>query len=300
MLSDFVGLLARLPDIPYRSPFSFRRNTTVGIGGEAPLALFPRGGEEIVSALREVQRAGFPYVLLGRGSNVLVSDGGFDGVVIATALARAIRAEDGLIVAECGVALSALLRFAAENDLGGLEYLAGIPASAGGAVFMNAGARGKYIGENVHRVTAFTDGEVCELAADQCDFAYKSTRFMRGGCILSVVLRAEPDAYAAEKIRAALAEREKLPRERSLGCVFKNPPGHSAGELIERAGLKGMHIGGAFVSEKHANFIVNRGEATAADYRALVALVRGKVLSETGIRLAEEIRYIGEFYASDG
>ena len=237
MLSDFAGLLARLPDIPYRSPFSFRRNTTVGIGGEAPLALFPRGGEEIVSALREVQRAGFPYVLLGRGSNVLVSDGGFDGVVIATALARAIRAENGLIVAECGVALSALLRFAAENDLGGLEYLAGIPASAGGAVFMNAGARGKYIGENVHRVTAFTDGEVCELAADQCDFAYKSTRFMRGGCILSVVLRAEPDAYAAEKIRAALAEREKLPRERSLGCVFKNPPGQSAGELFERAGL---------------------------------------------------------------
>ena len=112
--------------------------------------------------------------------------------------------------------------------------------------------------------------------------------------------RSQIAALAKSLSQMTSAEREKLPRERSLGCVFKNPPGHSAGELIERAGLKGMHIGGAFVSEKHANFIVNRGEATAADYRALVALVRGKVLSETGIRLAEEIRYIGEFYASDG
>ena len=109
MLSDFVGLLARLPDIPYRSPFSFRCNTTVGIGGEAPLALFPRGEKELVSALREVQRAGFPHVMLGRGSNVLVSDGGFDGVVIATALARAIRAENRLIVAECGELITRVL-----------------------------------------------------------------------------------------------------------------------------------------------------------------------------------------------
>lgn len=300
MLSDFAGLLARLPDIPYRSPFSFRFNTTVGIGGEAPLALFPRGAKELVFVLREVRRAGFPYVMLGRGSNVLVSDSGFDGIVISTALARAIRARNDLICAECGTSLSALLRFAAGNRMGALEYLAGIPASIGGAVFMNAGARGKYIGENVHAVTAFIDGEVCVLTADQCEFAYKSTRFMRGGCVLSVILHTKPDEGAGEKIRAALAARKNLPRERSLGCVFKNPPGNSAGELIERTGLKGVHIGGAFVSEKHANFIVNRGGATAADYRALVAFIRGKVFSETGIRLAEEIRYIGEFYASDG
>lgn len=133
MLSDFVGLLA-LPSrytvsVALLFPAAIRPS---GSGAKRRSPSSRAGEKELVSALREVQRAGFPYVMLGRGSNVLVSDGGFDGVVIATALARAIRAENGLIVAECGVALSALLRFAAENDLGGLEYLAGIPASAGG------------------------------------------------------------------------------------------------------------------------------------------------------------------------
>lgn len=299
MVPEFEKLLVRLADIPYEAPFSFRKNTTVGVGGDAPLCLYPRSSTELVLTLRETE--GIPRLLLGRGSNVLPSDRGFGGVVIKTDRARSMRMEGGVLYAECGVSVSAFLRFAAERGRGGLAFLAGIPASMGGVVFMNAGAGGRYIGELVESVRVYEEGEVRLLSTEDCRFAYKETRFMhQGSIVLEVAARTTADKYASEKICEALAARSRLPKERSMGCVFRNPPGAFAGALIEQAGLKGANIGGAQVSAKHANFIVNRGGATAEDFRALIAAVKEKVFSETGIKLVEEIRYIGEFYASDG
>ena len=242
---------------PFRgneSPFSFRANTTVGIGGTAPLALFPETAEDCVCAVRFLKREGVPYVLLGNGSNVLVSDKGFDGAVICTRRMKTIR--------------------------------------------VDAGARGKYMDSVVLRVDALVDGEKKSLSLAECGYSYKTSRFMQEDCvILGGLLRgvSEEKEKIVQDIRAARLARKDLPKGKSLGCVFRNPQGDSAGRLIEAAGLKGLAQGGAEVSAQHANFIINRGGATASDYAALVRRVKERVFSETGTMLAEEIRYIGEF-----
>lgn len=301
MAPELLRLLERLRDIPYDAPFSLGAHSTVGVGGDASVAFRPRGAGQIVRCVRAAEQEKVPYFLLGFGSNVLPADAGFRGAIIRTVHAGRMVLRGGRLFAECGAPVAAMLSLAAAHGRGGLAFLAGIPATVGGALFMNAGARGCYIGGAAESVTVYEKGEVRCLRAGECRFDYKDTRFMHeGSVILSATFRTEADERAGEAIAAALAARASLPRERSMGCVFKNPCGASAGELIERAGLKGLRIGGARVSEKHANFIVNCGGATAADFCRVIAAVREKVFSETGIVLEEEIRYIGDQYASDG
>ena len=294
----FETLLSEFSGMPYAAPFSFQKNTTVGIGGDAPFALYPENAERLAAVVAVLRGRGIPYVLLGRGSNVLVSDGGFHGVVVHTSRATAVRTRGAVLTAECGAGLEKVLSVAKRNGLGGISFLCGIPASVGGAVFMNAGVRGGYIGERVISVDALIGGGRHTLSAKECEFSYKHTRFMEEeSVILSVKLRLERRAPAAieAEYAAVKASRAKLPRGRSMGCVFKNPEGCSAGELLERAGMKGETCGGAAVSEEHANFIINRGGATSEDVVCLIERMRSAVFSETGIELAEEIRHIGEF-----
>ena len=287
---------ARLRDVPMVAPFSFRQYTTVGIGGMAPLALFPKSEEQLLSCLRVLESEEVPYLLLGNGSNVLAADAGFRGVVVCTARADRVEVRGDRVYAACGASVSKFLRVAAEHGLGGMAFLAGIPATAGGVVFMNAGARGHYIAERLESVVAYRGG-VQHLPVGACDFSYKHSVFMENG---AAILGAEfrllpmPCEAAADEIRLALAARAALPAGRSMGCVFKNPPGLSAGELIDRAGLKGAHCGGAYVSERHANFIINGGNATAEDVSALIGRIREQVYRVFGVRLEEEIRRIGE------
>lgn len=292
---DLNAICAALPGVDAEFDFSFRINTTVGIGGTAPLALYPREGqwEKCLKVL-----CGTPYFVMGRGSNLLASDAGYDGVVLRTDRSCALRAEGHTLYASCGASIAKTLAFAARNGMCGLEFLAGIPASIGGAVFMNAGAQGHCIGERILSVVAFEGGKAITLPRSECGFGYRSSRFSEsGGVILAVrfkMERCEP-SQAFALVSRALAARRHLPKGKSLGCVFKNPPcGVSAGAIIERAGLKGAAAGGAFVSHEHANFILNRGDATANDYISLVNYVREKTFERTGIRLREEIRTIGE------
>ena len=290
LLSDFSGM-------PFAAPFSFGKNTTVGIGGDAPLALYPENAERLAAAVTALRGRGVPYLILGRGSNVLAADGGFDGAVVHTSRAGAVRTRGTLLTAECGAGLEKVLAAAKRNGLGGLAFLCGIPASAGGAVFMNAGARGKWIGERVVSADVLLGGERRTLSAKECAFSYKHTRFMEEECaVLSVKLRLERRAPAAVEAEyaAAKAARAGLPKGRSMGCVFKNPEGYSAGALLESAGMKGEACGGAFVAEEHANFIINGGGATAKDVACLIERMKRAVFSATGIELAEEIRRIGE------
>lgn len=298
MYGKIEAAAARMERIPHVSPFSFCRNTTICAGGDAPYAFYPRSAEEFCAAVRILRESACPFAVLGRASNVLASDGGFDGIVLKTDNMVALQKTEGGIFAECGVSVSALLAFAAKNGCGGLHFLAGIPASVGGAVFMNAGAGGAFIGGRIHSVTALCGGETIVLPAAACGFSYKHSLFMdRPYYILGAQLSTEraDRASVLRQAAAVLRQRRRLPRGKSMGCVFKNPEGASAGALIERAGLKGLRIGGAYVSCEHANFILNRGDATAAQIRRLIETVRDRVYAESGVRLEEEIRYIGEF-----
>lgn len=283
-----------------RNDFCFCNNTTVGVGGRAALAVYPRRIPELISVIQWLQRESVPYCMLGNGSNVLVSNHGFDGIVIVTKKLSGICDQDGAVYAECGTQIGSLLNYAANHGLGGAAYLAGIPATVGGAVYMNAGAQGRWIGELVHSVRVLENGKVYDLSGGDCRFAYKSTRFMMVDkiAILSVrfILKRQNLQSILSEINSVKMKRKNLPIGKSMGCVFKNPAvGISAGELIERAGLKGACAGDAIVSVRHANFILNRGNASAADFTALIVRIKEEVWSRFGIRLEEEIRYIGDF-----
>lgn len=277
--------------------FSFAAHTTVGAGGKAELCLWPESIPAAVHATGVLRREGVPFVILGAGANVLASDKGFCGAVICTAAMRAVAFSGEKIFAECGVRLSRLLYAMADEGLGGMAFMAGIPASVGGALYMNAGTAEGHIGDRVESVTVLTgSGEVKTLSSEDCAFSYKHTAFTDSGdFILGAELRGEYmcRVRALTDIADVLKERRRLPKGKSMGCVFKNPEGVSAGALIDRSGLKGARIGGAFVSDAHANFIINEG-GTAGDIRALIAFVKQTVLEKTGVRLEEEIVYIGE------
>lgn len=278
--------------------YPLARHTTIGIGGEADIAFFPKNAEELVRVLCAAEEEGAPCVVLGNGSNILVADAGVRGVVVWAGGVCAVRRKEMTLEAECGVTVPALLRAALESGLGGLHFLAGIPASVGGAVYMNAGAQGRFIGGSVRRVTVLEDGRLRTWERADCRFSYKHTAFMDRNCVIvSAELAVFPCDRQAERRRIAevLSVRRRLPVGRSMGCVFQNPPGTTAGRLIEEAGLKGCRCGDAYVSGRHANFIINGGRASADDVRCLIERIRQEVLRRTGIRLEEEIRYIGEF-----
>lgn len=278
--------------------FSFAEHTTIGVGGSAAFCVMPKNTDAAVGAVRLLKREGVPYLLLGAGSNVLASDKGFSGAVVSTALMNGLCFSGEKIYAECGVKLQSLLRRMADEGVGGLSFMAGIPASIGGAVYMNAGTAEGHIGECVTSVTVLTeDGSIRELSADACDFQYKDTLFMRENMfILRVGLAGvfQCRVRILTDIADVLTARRRLPAGKSMGCVFKNPKGRSAGALIEECGLKGTRLGGAVVSDKHANFVINDKNACADDVRALIRLIKDTVFAETGILLQEEIEYIGD------
>lgn len=285
-------------DLPQKRPFSFRAATTIGAGGTASAALYPRSEAEFAETVARLEAQGIPFCVLGCGSNVLASDKGFGGAVIKTDRMETLRLLPQGIEAACGVRIARLLSFAAANHCGGLEFLAGIPASTGGAVFMNAGACGKFAAERVLSVRALYRGSVMEMAAEECAFSYKHSLFMDEPIyVLSAVFQTVcgDKQSILREIKRVLVRRSRLPRGKSMGCVFKNPSGCSAGELIEQAGLKGAFIGDAVVAREHANFILNRGGATASEIRSLIEHVRARVFENSGVTLEEEIRYIGEF-----
>lgn len=281
--------------------FSLARHTTYGLGGNAPVAYFPKNSVEFCALYDELKQRNLPFFVLGRGSNLLVSDRGYDGAVVATSSFRTIKREGNEIICSSGATVGDLLNFCKAEGLGGLEYLAGIPATLGGVAYMNGGAGGKFIAENIKSVTIY-DGKLRELSLKDCNFGNKHSIMRDINCIiLGIRLKTFADSpiIIAERIADRLQARATQPGGKSCGCVFKNPMGESAGKLIDECGLKGARIGGAQVSDRHANFILNRG-GTAADVRALIALIQREVYQKRGVRLEEEVIYIGDFNDSNG
>lgn len=270
--------------------------TTWRVGGPARRLYRPADADDLIAFLRQLDPAE-PLLWLGLGSNLLVPDAGFPGTVIHTlgCLDEMDRLGPTGVQAQAGVACAKVARFAARHDLVGLEFLAGIPGTLGGALAMNAGAWGGETWSYVTRVrTLDRSGRVRSRTADEFRIGYRAVRGSSGEWFLDAELALEPgDGEAAmERIRALLEQRARtqpigLP---SCGSVFRNPRGDHAARLIESAGLKGFRIGGAQVSEKHANFIINTGDATARDIAEVVAHVRREVERQTGVRLQPEFK----------
>lgn len=270
--------------------------TTFAIGGPAELLIEPASEEEASAVLDLLAGEGIPWRVLGGGSNLLVSDAGVAGAVVRMASPfDGFRFEGRTLFASPGARLSALARAAAERGMSGLEFAAFIPGTAGGAAATNAGASGGEMAGVVSRVRAHRPGTGRrEYAGEECCFAYRSSRFLAGGeAILEVVCELEPSSPEAvrNRMREIGEERKrKFPLGfPSAGSVFKNPPGGSAGRLIEAAGLKGARRGGARISEMHANWIVNLGSARSDDVRTLIDLARARVREESGVALEPEI-----------
>ncbi|HCC32935.1 MAG TPA: UDP-N-acetylenolpyruvoylglucosamine reductase [Clostridiales bacterium] len=279
-------------------------HTSFGIGGPADLLAEPASGEELSAILAFARRGAVPYVTIGLGTNILVRDGGFRGLVIKMTGFRELTAlcsegSEGRLRAGAGLPLHAVADYAANLGLAGLEFAGGIPGTLGGAVVMNAGAYGGEMSQVVEDcVVVAGDGASCRLARPELGFGYRVSAIRQDQIVVEAVLRL--NSASPEAILQRMAdyrqrrERSQPLAARSAGSVFRRPHGHYAGALIEGAGLKGRRVGDAEVSSQHAGFIINRGEATAADVLALMESVREAVRGASGVELEPEIRIIGD------
>lgn len=275
------------------------RHTSWRVGGPADLYFRPRSRAELVAFLRHLDPA-VPVLWVGLGSNLLVRDGGIRGAVIVTAgaLEHLRHLGDGVVEAEAGVPCTVLARQCARWRVGPAEFFAGIPGTVGGALTMNAGAFGGETWDRVAHVKVVNRrGEVVTRARADYQVSYREVRGAADEWFLDARFRFDPDRPTSlDGVRALIRERQAkqplgLP---SCGSVFRNPPGDFAGRLIEAADLKGHRIGGAQVSGKHANFIINTGGATAADIEALMRHVQAAVAERHGVQLVPEVRIVGE------
>jgi UDP-N-acetylmuramate dehydrogenase len=274
-------------------------HTTFKIGGPADLFVIPEDPEEVRDVVAACREAGEPYFVLGRGSDLLVSDDGYRGVIIAIADGLVnVSVDDEVMTCQAGVSLREASEMACELGLTGLEFACGIPGSVGGACFMNAGAYDGCIADVLASVRALMpDGSICDIDADDLQMGYRTSRVRTEGLVvLSASFKlheGDPEAIR-EKMDDLTQRREsKQPLELpSAGSTFKRPEGHFAGKLISDAGLQGYRMGGAEVSTKHAGFVVNVDNATAADVHAVIEHVQDEVERQFGVRLEPEVRFL--------
>ncbi|HUT87243.1 MAG TPA: UDP-N-acetylmuramate dehydrogenase [Candidatus Heimdallarchaeota archaeon] len=277
--------------IRFDEPLS--NHTTLGVGGEARYYCTPESTEELADLIGFCHRCDQPYRMLGAGSNILFADRGYPGMVICTERLRGSSFVEESARVYAGESLARLLDTANHNGVRSLNFLAGIPGSLGGAITMNAGIRQQSISALVMEVAAIDPvGNVRILQQRDCEFAYRQSIFRTQHMpVLWARLRLDGESYDPEVMRAQRLAHQPV-FARSAGCVFKNPPGGSAGRLIDEAGLRGTRVGMAKVSEKHANFILNLGGATSAEIRKIIDIVRQKVYKSFRILLEPEIEVI--------
>ncbi len=304
--ADVASRLAAVTDGEVQTGKPLAAHTSYKIGGPAAIWVAPRTEAQVARVLEIIDALKIPLFVLGRGSNVLVSDRGWDGVTLCLGANLSGWKFDCLeATVLSGTLLMDLIRAAVQRGLGGMEQLAGIPGGVGGALRMNAGAFGREIEAVTLSVSGFQrNGSPFRAERGDIDFGYRRVPELEDVVITSARFRFEPAdaAVLAARMGDILSLRaKKQPLEYpSCGSVFKRPAGYYAGALIEEAGLKGAQIGGAMVSPKHAGFILNVADATAADVFSLIRRVEGKVLKRFGVRLEREVKLIGEFEAPAG
>ena len=294
------ALRTRRPELELREHEPMSRHTTFRIGGPARLMALPRDRKEAAAAVRAAAELGIRPFFLGNGSNLLVADRGYEGFIVKLTGLDQTRVVNPRLRAESGISLARLAMAAWGCGLTGLEFAHGIPGTLGGGVAMNAGAYGGEMSQVLTAVTFLDEaGQVITLPAQECALTYRHSLFTDHPerLILEAEFELAQGVPTLIKIRMdelAQKRRAKQPLDQpSAGSTFKRPEGHFAAALIEACGLKGVGIGGAQVSEKHAGFVINRGDATADDVRRLMALVQETVLRETGVALGPEVRLLG-------
>ena len=279
-----------------------KKHTTFRIGGPADYYLCPHSTEELQKILQICRENKLEFFILGNGSNLLVSDKGYRGVVIQLWKNFSdIETEDNTITVKAGALLSKVAAEALEESLTGMEFASGIPGTMGGAVMMNAGAYGGEMKDIIKEVTVLTrEGELLTLSKEEMNFGYRTSVVKeKGYVVISAVLQLRKgDREEIRKVMDELKERRvtKQPLDMpSAGSTFKRPEGYFAGKLIMDAGLRGFSVGGAQISEKHCGFVVNKGDATAADVLGLIGEVQKRVQEKFGVALEPEVKFLGEF-----
>ena len=277
------------------------RHTTFRVGGPADFFVTPKAKEEVRDVIRICKEAGMPYYIIGNGSNLLVSDAGYRGVIVQIyKKMNEVKVEGDLVKAQAGALLSGIAAKALGAELSGFEFASGIPGTIGGACVMNAGAYGGEMKDVLESVTVLTgEGKIIELGRNELELGYRTSVIAKKGYIvLGAVLKLERGD--GEKIKTYMDELKekrvtKQPLEYpSAGSTFKRPEGHFAGKLIEDAGLRGFQVGGAQVSEKHCGFVINRDHATAADIMELMRQVQIRVKENSGVDLEPEVKRLGD------
>ncbi|MBJ6726670.1 UDP-N-acetylmuramate dehydrogenase [Geomonas sp. Red875] len=275
------------------------RHTTLKVGGGADLLFFPADLDDLQAALVQLREARIPYLVLGGGSNLLVKDGGIRGCVISLKMFRGIHVLPNARIEVAGGARSAAVsRFAAKFGLTGIEFLCAIPGTIGGAIAVNAGAYGRNIVGKIETLLTVDPAGLRMRGRHELEYAYRYLYLDPEEVVVSAVLELHPGDPT--DIMAQMADYLTHRGESqqvgypNAGSFFKNPAGHAAWKLIDQAGLRGYTVGGAQVSEVHTNFLVNRGDATAADLLELARVIKEKVKAESGIELEEEVRIVGE------
>ena len=277
------------------------RHTTFRVGGPADFFVTPKAKEEVRDVVRICKEAGMPYYIIGNGSNLLVSDAGYRGVIVQIYKEmNEVKVEGDLVKAQAGALLSGIAAKALGAELSGFEFASGIPGTIGGACVMNAGAYGGEMKDVLESVTVLTgEGKIIELDRNELELGYRTSVIAKKGYIvLGAVLKLERGD--GEKIKTYMDELKekrvtKQPLEYpSAGSTFKRPEGYFAGKLIEDAGLRGFQVGGAQVSEKHCGFVINRDHATAADIMELMRQVQIRVKENSGVDLEPEVKRLGD------
>lgn len=285
--------------VAYRLNEPMSRHTTFKIGGNADVFAIPENEQQFLAVLKSAKETDTPTFILGNGSNLLVSDSGIEGVVISLAKLNTVYINDTLVRCGAGVSLNSLCLAVQKQSLSGLEFAYGIPASVGGAMYMNAGAYGGEMSQVVESAECVTaDGEYVKILAKDMALGYRTSIFKSNGMtVLYVNFRLQKGN--GDEIRAKMDElmsrrKEKQPLEYpSAGSTFKRPEGYFAGALIENNGLKGETVGGAQVSVKHAGFVINTGGATCKDVEELIQIIKDKVYSADGVMLETEVIRVG-------
>ena len=294
-LNNVIGKDSILIDEP------MSRHTTFRVGGPADLFVTPKAKEEVRDVIRICKEAGMPYYIIGNGSNLLVSDAGYRGVIVQIYKEmNEVKVEGDLVKAQAGALLSGIAAKALGAELSGFEFASGIPGTIGGACVMNAGAYGGEMKDVLESVTVLTgEGKIIELGRNELELGYRTSVIAKKGYIvLGAVLKLERGD--GEKIKTYMDELKekrvtKQPLEYpSAGSTFKRPEGYFAGKLIEDAGLRGFQVGGAQVSEKHCGFVINRDHATAADIMELMRQVQIRVKENSGVDLEPEVKRLGD------
>ncbi len=300
-MSSYSKLLSLCKEIEceYSTDTLLKDYTSFKIGGKADVMIFPDSIKKLSAVYSFINNENISALVLGKGSNMLVDDNGFRGVVINTCRLDKIElVDETTIVCQCGVSLSKLCRFALENSLTGLEFAFGIPGTAGGAAYMNAGAYGGEMKDVlVSCEHILPSGTISEFNAEELELGYRHSVYSDSDMLITSLTvklsKGNPDEIKAKMDELMGKRRDKQPLEYpSAGSTFKRPEGYFAGALIEQCNLKGYTVGGAQVSEKHAGFVVNKGGATAADVISVIEHCKKTVLEKTGVTLEPEVKII--------